>query len=120
MPSARRGARTSAVEVANVSPHGFWLLIEREERFVPFREFPWFREATIAQLTNVQLPSPHHLFWPDLDVDLAVASIENPDAFPLVSKARSNKGLQPTGRMPGGRGRSPHSKDGRARRTARS
>lgn len=29
----------------------------------------------------------HHLYWPDLDVDLAVASIRNPGAFPLVSKA---------------------------------
>ena len=34
MKSARRGRRTSAVEVANVAPHGFWLLIdERENSF---------------------------------------------------------------------------------------
>jgi hypothetical protein len=32
------------------------------------------------------LPSPHHLRWPDLDVDLAVESIRNPEKFPLVSR----------------------------------
>ena len=51
---------TSAVEVANVSPHGFWLMIDRTEYFLPFENFPWFRDATIGELTNVQLPSPHH------------------------------------------------------------
>jgi hypothetical protein len=32
------------------------------------------------------LPSPHHLRWPDLDVDLAVESIRDPEKFPLVSR----------------------------------
>ena len=80
------GRLTSGVEVANVSPHGFWLLLGEEELFVKFSSFPWFRDATIAQLTNVQLPSIRHLYWPDLDVDLAVESIRDPKAFPLVSR----------------------------------
>ena len=88
MPSAQRGKRTSAVEVTNVSTHGFWLLIGREERFIAFKDFPWFREASIAELTNVTLPSRHHLHWPDLDVDLAVESIEHPERYPLVSQVR--------------------------------
>jgi hypothetical protein len=87
MKSAPLGEGTSAVEVSNVSPHGFWLLLGDEELFVPFAEFPWFREATIRQIGHVERPSDHHLYWPDLDVDLAVESIRNPKAFPLVSKA---------------------------------
>jgi hypothetical protein len=47
-------------------------------------------------LVRVELPSSHHLYWPDLDVDLAVESIEHPERFPLVSQVRSNSGLQPT------------------------
>jgi hypothetical protein len=43
-----------AVEVTNVSRHGFWLLIGESERFVSFEAFPWFREASIADLTNVE------------------------------------------------------------------
>ena len=74
------------VEVTNVSKHGFWLLLGDEELFVPFSEFPWFKEASIAKILRVERPQPHHLFWPDLDVDLAVESIRHPEAFPLVAR----------------------------------
>lgn len=86
MTSAAPGRSTSPVEVTNVSPHGFWLFIGNRELFVPFQHFPWFRDASIGVITNVQLPSPHHLYWPDLDVDLAVESIEHPEKYPLVSQ----------------------------------
>jgi hypothetical protein len=88
MKSAKRGRPTSAVEVTNVSRHGFWLLLEEEEHFLPYETFPWFREATIAQLTNVKRPAPHHLHWPELDIDLAVESLTHPDRYPLVSTKR--------------------------------
>ena len=87
MNVATAGKHTSGVEVSNVSPHGFWLLLGSEELFVPFSSFPWFRDATIAQITNVEMPSARHLFWPTLDVDLAVDSIRNPESYPLVSRA---------------------------------
>ena len=86
MNVATAGKPISGVEVSNVSPHGFWLLLNDEELFVPFAQFPWFRDASIAQITNVQLPSVRHLYWPDLDIDLAVESIRNPEAFPLVAR----------------------------------
>jgi hypothetical protein len=34
------GSVTSAVEVTNISNHGFGLLIDGSELFVPFDEFP--------------------------------------------------------------------------------
>lgn len=88
MKSAARGESTSAVEVSNVSPHGFWLLLAGEELFVSFADFPWFRDATIRQITQVEVPSPHHLYWSELDIDLAVDSLRHPAKFPLMSKAR--------------------------------
>ena len=80
------GSITSVAEVTHVSRHGFWLLLGSEELHVPFTDFPWFRAATIEQLTTVEWPSPEHLYWPMLDVDLAVASIRSPADFPLVSR----------------------------------
>ena len=80
------GTSTSAVEVTHVSKDGFWLLLDREELLLPFAEFPWFRQATIEQLCNVTWPTQDHLHWPQLDVDLSVASIRIPSAFPLLSK----------------------------------
>ncbi len=83
------GTTISAAEVTHVFRHGFWLLLDTEELLVPFDQFPWFRRATIEQLSDVQWPTPDHLYWPQLDADLSVASIRDPSAFPLVSKQAS-------------------------------
>lgn len=80
------GTGTSAVEVTNISGHCFWLLLGDEEIAVPFADFPWFKNATIDQITTVQWPSADHLYWPLLDVDLSVRSLRDPAAFPLVSR----------------------------------
>jgi len=83
------GALTSQAEVTNVSKHGLWLLIGDEELFLSFADFPWFKAATIDQLCEVQHPTADHLYWPSLDIDLAVQSIREPSAFPLVSAVRA-------------------------------
>ena len=80
------GTATSAVEVTNISKHGFWMLIDGRELLVPFDEFPWFKQATTDAVLRVELPAPGHLRWPELDVDLALDSIEHPDRYPLKSK----------------------------------
>jgi hypothetical protein len=61
-------------------------LLDERELFLPFEDFPWFREASIGSLLDVQRPRSGHLHWPRLDVDLALESIEDPGAFPLVSQ----------------------------------
>jgi len=96
MKSVALGRNTFPAEVTNVSVHGFWVFVGDRELFVPFEHFPWFRDASIGAITKVELPSPHHLYWPDLDVDLAVESIEHPEKYPLVSKVRRDKTRQGT------------------------
>lgn len=87
MTSDTPGMPTSAAEVTNVSPHGLWILLGERELFAPFTEFPWFRDATIAQLTYIEWPSPNHLYWPALDIDLAVDSLVHPATYPLMSRS---------------------------------
>ena len=79
------GISISLIEVSHVSKFGFWLLAADEELFLSFSDFPWFKNATIEQLSNVEAPSENHLYWPKLDIDLAVESIRNPSAFPLIA-----------------------------------
>ena len=68
----------------NISKHGFWLFLNDREFFLPFDGFPWFKDATISSILNVELLHQHHLYWPDLDVDLEVESIESPEKYPLI------------------------------------
>ena len=89
MKSGKLGADTFHVEVANVSAQGFWLFLRDRELFLPFREFPWFADAPVSKILNVQRPQEDHLYWPDLDVDLSVESVEHPERFPLVYRERA-------------------------------
>jgi len=83
MKSAAPATATSDVEVTNISKHGFWILVDERELFLPFEEFPWFGAAPVAAILKVERPQPHHLYWPDLDVDLTLESIEHPERYPL-------------------------------------
>jgi hypothetical protein len=84
--SAQLGNYTSACEVTNISRHGFWLSLRDRELFLSFADFPWFEEAPIAKILNVAWPTEDHLYWPELDVDISISSIEHPEKFPLKSR----------------------------------
>ena len=77
---------TSGAEVTNVSPHGIWVLVDDAEHFLPHEEFPWFREAKLEDVFQLERPRPGHLYWPKLDVDLSVESLSNLEQYPLISK----------------------------------
>ena len=96
MKSATPGRDISLVEVTNVSPHGFWLFVGEQELFVSFRDFPWFKDASIREIGSVELPSANHLYWPELDIDVAVESLTHPERYPLVSQRQLKKRMPPS------------------------
>lgn len=87
MSSKTRGKGTSGIEVTDIAPSGIWVLAEGEELFLPYETFPWFRRGTVEAILNVEEPSPGHYQWPDLDIDLGIESMRNPERFPLTSRA---------------------------------
>lgn len=86
MLSATSGSDISAAEVQGVSPHGLWLLVMDREYFLPTAEFPWFADATVRDVYDVQLEHGHILHWPALDVDLELQSLSALEAWPLIWK----------------------------------
>lgn len=82
MKSSDAGKSTLEAEVTQIDMQGIWILIADTEFFLPFEKFPWFREASVGKIHNVKLLSNNHLHWADLDIDLAVESIEHPERFP--------------------------------------
>jgi len=89
MQSEKAGAiiSDSKTEITNISSHGIWLFHEGKEFFLDYERFPWFKEAKVNEVINVQNPTKQHFYWPDLDVDLHLDSINNPENYPLVSKS---------------------------------
>ena len=86
MRSLAHGNSTSAVEVTNISAHGIWLLAHGKELFMSYDDFPWFRDQTVKAITCVKEQTPNHFYWPGIDVDLKLESIEHPESFPLKSE----------------------------------
>ena len=84
--SSMDGTHTSDVEVTNISNHGFWLLVAGRELFLSYEDFPWFKDAPVGKILNVDEVSPGHFCWPELDVDLGVDSIEHPERYPLKAR----------------------------------
>ena len=87
MKSETLGTNTSEVEVTQISKHGIWLLVKDKEHFLSFEDFPWFKNASVSAIHDVELLNERHLYWPRLDVDLAVESIERPEQFPLLARS---------------------------------
>jgi len=69
-----------------VSGHGVWLLIDGRELFLAYDDFPWFKDAAIGKILNVEMTAPGHIRWPELDIDVAIESIDHPEKFPLKAK----------------------------------
>ncbi len=84
--SNKLGKSTSEAEITNISQNGVWLLAGDKELFMSYEDFPWFKDAPVGKILNVEQPNEGHFYWPDLDVDLTVDIIEHPERFPLKAR----------------------------------
>ncbi|RLA06641.1 MAG: DUF2442 domain-containing protein [Gammaproteobacteria bacterium] len=75
-------------EITNISAFGLWILTNEKEFFVDFDKFPWFKNQSIADITQVENQGFGHLYWKNLDIDLSLNMIENPDKYPLTYSAK--------------------------------
>ena len=71
-------------EVTNITLQGFWLLVDDQEYFVPFADYPMFRDATVAQIHAVRRSGPDQIHWPALDADVELEALGRPEAYPLL------------------------------------
>jgi hypothetical protein len=88
MKLKHHGIGTLKPEITHISNHGIWILLDDREYMLGFNEFPWFKDATIAQIQNVEVKRSGHVYWPDLDIDLDKNRMEEPEKYPLVAKKR--------------------------------
>src|SRR4030042_3323112 len=88
MKLLKRGKDIS-VSVENITPFGIWLFVKEREYFLSYKDFPYFKHHTLNSIQNVQLLHGYHLYWLDLDVDLEIDNLENPQKYPLKSKTIS-------------------------------
>ena len=71
-------------EVTNISPFGIWILVNGEEFFMSYKEYPVFENAPIKVVATLEVDSIGNLHWPELDVDIEIDSLRNPESYPLI------------------------------------
>ena len=86
MRSSALGKNILSAEVQDISRNGIWLLVQGKEYFLAHADYPWFKEAKLASIYNLKILRGTHLHWPDLDVDLELESLQQPEKYPLVYK----------------------------------
>ncbi len=89
MKSQQAGKNISEIEVLNVSPHGIWIFAKDKEYFLDYKNYPWFQNAKLEEIFDLELHHQSHLYWPKLDIDLDLEILEKPEKFPRVYKTNS-------------------------------
>jgi hypothetical protein len=86
-----RHGKDISVSVENITSFGIWLLVKEKEYFLSYKDFPFFKDQTLSSIQNVQLLHGYHLYWPDLDIDLEIDNLENPEKYPLKSRIKTSQ-----------------------------
>jgi hypothetical protein len=84
MAFEKHGRNVLQIEVSQIDGRGLWLCVHDKEYFLPYDEYPWFRDAKVRDILDVGVAHGHHLHWPSLDVDLEIDSLEHPENYPLL------------------------------------
>lgn len=84
MNSSNSGISTLDCRVTDINGLGLFVLVQGKEYFIPFREYPRLLHSKVSELTNVIFLPPYQLRWEDLDVDIEIQALEQPENFPLI------------------------------------
>ena len=80
MNASENGMKAAAAvkaEILKVSPEFIEVGYRGKAYRLNFDRYPWFRYCTLSEIFNVRA-SAGGLHWPDADIDLEVAFIDNP------------------------------------------
>lgn len=83
------GANTlekTKAEVTNISPFGIWILAGGKEYFISYKDYPVFENASVRQIADIESDISGNLHWKELDADIELEALENPESFPLMYK----------------------------------
>lgn len=61
---------------------GISILVHGKEYFLKYTDFPWFEYCTPLEMREITADK-WGVYWNNLDIDLSIESIENPENFPF-------------------------------------
>ena len=79
------GTNTS-VKVHAIVSNGIMIEAYGNTYFLPYKSNPWFENAKITDVFNIEPVGYTGIRWDALDVDLSIESLTNPERYPLIAK----------------------------------
>lgn len=86
MDSSRGGISTSACNVTGINDLGLWVLVIDKEYFIPFSDYPGFKDSSVNQILSIRFHPPSQLHWKEIDIDIELDALSQPSSFPLIFK----------------------------------
>jgi len=83
--SKTNGISTS-VKVHAIVSNGIMIEVYGNVYFLPYSTNPWFENAKISDVFNIESVGHNGVRWDALDVDLALESLVHPEKYPLIAK----------------------------------
>jgi hypothetical protein len=86
MDSSKSGICISVCSITGIIDLGFWVLVEDKEYFIPFLDYPGFKDSSVNQLLKIRFSAPSQLHWEEIDMDIELQALSQPESFPLIFK----------------------------------
>ena len=90
----KKFGENTSVKVHSIVSNGITIEAFGSVYFLPYTKNPWFRNATIKDVFNVEPVGDIGIRWDALDVDLAIESFIYPEKYPLIMKRYADEILQ--------------------------
>jgi hypothetical protein len=86
MDSSKSGISISVCNITSINDLGFWVLVNNKEYFIPFSDYQGFKDSSINQIFNIKFHPPSQLHWEELNIDIELNALIQPESFPLIFK----------------------------------
>jgi len=83
--STTNGTNTS-VKVHAIVANGIMIEAHSNVYFLPYNSNPWFENAKVADVFDIESVGHTGIRWNALDVDLSIESLIHPEKYPLIAK----------------------------------
>ena len=74
------------VSVRSIMPDGIFLSVLGSDYYLSYDRLPWFKDAKISDIFNVEMYGTDGIRWEALDVDLGIDSLKHPEKYPLIAR----------------------------------
>lgn len=78
--------KSISVAVDKITKEGVWLSIDSHSYLLDFIRYPWFENAQASKVFQAEPIGREGICWDELDIDLSLDSILNPDRYPLKAR----------------------------------